>query len=176
MSLYQLVFGKSCHLPVEIEPKDSWDFRAINVNSKSASQDKVDQLLIWRNFASALMKVQFYIRKGWLSGMMLKFLHQEFRVGDMVLLFNSHLRLFPVSLSPSGWVLSKWSMLLGMVLLKLEKRMGRYSKSLDKGWKYFGCWSVSGFDWCDALGRWLQEWSHHATMLNKAVLGDNPSF
>ena len=38
MSLYRLVFGKPCHLPVEIDHKAYWAIKAFNSNIDDASQ------------------------------------------------------------------------------------------------------------------------------------------
>lgn len=54
LSQYQVVFGKSCHLPVELEHKAYWAMRKINVDFKKVGTTRSHQLLEleeWRNEA-----------------------------------------------------------------------------------------------------------------------------
>ena len=44
MSPYQIVYGKACHLPVELEHKASWETRMLNLNFKMAGKKMMLQL------------------------------------------------------------------------------------------------------------------------------------
>lgn len=44
MSLYRFVFGKACHLPVELEHKAMWDLRKLNLEWDVAANLRVEQL------------------------------------------------------------------------------------------------------------------------------------
>ncbi|XP_070018333.1 uncharacterized protein [Nicotiana sylvestris] len=103
MSPYQLVFGKVFHLLVELEHKDMWALRKLNLEWDVAENLRVEQLTELDEFRfHAYSKSSLYKDK-------IKYLHDkytrsnEFKVVDLVLLFNSRLRLF------SGKLKSKWS-------------------------------------------------------------------
>lgn len=44
MSHYQLINGKSCHLPVEHEQKSMWTLKKLNLNWSKTSNLRIDQL------------------------------------------------------------------------------------------------------------------------------------
>ena len=71
MSPYKIVFGKPCHLPLELEYKAMLAIKKLNFDFKTAKEERLLQL----NELEELRK--------------------EFKAGDQVLLFNSRLKLFP---------------------------------------------------------------------------------
>ncbi|GJU03173.1 reverse transcriptase domain-containing protein [Tanacetum coccineum] len=100
---YKLVYGKACHLPIELEHKAYWDLKHVNFDLSTAGDHrkvKLNELNELRN--QAYEKSLIYKEKT-------KRIHDSkiknrvFIVGDQVLLFNSRLKIF------SGKLKSRWS-------------------------------------------------------------------
>nr|GEW59301.1 reverse transcriptase domain-containing protein [Tanacetum cinerariifolium] len=99
---YKLVYGKLCHLPIELEHRAYWALKHVNFNLKTAG----DHWKLQLNELSEL-RDQAY-KNSVIYKERIKKLHDSkiknriFNVDDQVLLFNSHLNIF------SGKLKTRW--------------------------------------------------------------------
>ena len=103
MSPYRIVYGKPCHLPLELEYKTIWAIKKLNCDFQAAKEKRLlrmNELEELRNEAYDNAKIYKEKTKRWHNQ---KILRREFKAGEQVLLYNSRLKLFPRKLK------SRWS-------------------------------------------------------------------
>ena len=94
MSPYRLVFGKPYHFPLELEYKAMWAIKKLNYDFKAAKEKRLlqmNELEKLRNEAYNNAKIYKDKTKKWHDQ---KILRKEFRVGELVLLYNTRLKIF----------------------------------------------------------------------------------
>ena len=102
MSSYWLVYGKECHLPVEIEYKSWWAIKKLNMDLERPGLKRfldLNELQEVQNDAYLNSKIAKEGSKKWHDEMVAR---KNFQQGDKVLLYNSKLHIFP------GKLKSKW--------------------------------------------------------------------
>ena len=106
MSLYKMVYGKACHLPLELEHKAYWAIKELNYDFKLAGEKRlfgISSLDEWRTQAYENAKLFKEKVKRWHDKRIQK---REFNVCDYVFLYNSRLRFLQENSSLNGKVLT----------------------------------------------------------------------
>nr|GEW99163.1 reverse transcriptase domain-containing protein [Tanacetum cinerariifolium] len=100
---YKLVYGKSCHLPIELEHRAYWALKHVNFDLKTASDHRKLQLNELSELRDQAYENYVIYKESTKKLHDSKIKNRIFNVGDQVLLFNSRLKIF------SGKLKTRWS-------------------------------------------------------------------
>nr|GEU68319.1 reverse transcriptase domain-containing protein [Tanacetum cinerariifolium] len=100
---YKLVYGKSCHLPIELEHKVYWALKHVNFDLKTASDHRKLQLNELNELRDQAYENSLIYKEKTKKLHDSKIKNRIFNAGDRVLLFNSRLKIF------SGKIKTHWS-------------------------------------------------------------------